>query len=30
VKITLTTQEPLSAAQIRKNLRVRSLFDTYK
>jgi len=30
VKIMVTSSEPLSAAQIRKNLRVRSLFDTYK
>jgi beta-mannosidase len=30
VKITITSTEPLSPAQIKKNLRVRSLFDTYK
>jgi beta-mannosidase len=30
VKITITSPEPLSPAQIKKNLRVRSLFDTYK
>ena len=30
VKITITTPEPLTPAQIKKNLRVRSLIDTYK
>jgi beta-mannosidase len=30
VKITVTTQDPLAPAQIKKILRVRNLFDTYK
>jgi beta-mannosidase len=30
VRITISTQEPLSLVKIKKNLRIRSLIDTYK